>query len=102
ERLVLRGHSNEVVSVLFSPQGRTLATGSSDSSVRLWDPVTGAARSVLMAHSNGVTAVAFAPDGKHLLTAGHDKTVKVWPGVAGPLRTFHGHTGPVRVVRFSP
>jgi WD40 repeat protein len=64
--------------VTFSPDGQTLASGSWDDSVRLWDVGTRKQRSSTIAHIHRVTCVAFSPDGKLLATGGHDATIKLW------------------------
>jgi WD40 repeat protein len=69
--------------VAFSPDGKTLASGSggwqNPGEVRLWDAATGQERAVLQGHTGNVTSVAFSPDGKTLaLGGGLDKTVRLW------------------------
>lgn len=78
EMACLRGHTSDVKSVAFSPDGRLLASGSSDS-IRLWDPSSGVQVGPgLSGHADGARSVAFSPDGGRLVSAGNDQTVLVW------------------------
>jgi WD40 repeat protein len=74
----LEGHSDSVYSVAFSPDGRLLASGSRDNTVRLWDLGTGATMQTLKGHSGWVYAVAFSPDGRFLASGLDDWTVRLW------------------------
>ena len=71
----LKGHSDIVWSVAFSPDGKTLAAGSGDKTVKLWN-LEGKELQTLKGHSDIVYSVAFSPDGKTIATGSGDKTVK--------------------------
>ncbi|WP_133150699.1 hypothetical protein, partial [Frankia canadensis] len=64
--------------VAFSPDGHTLATSSTDSTIRLWDTTSGQNRTTLTGHTRGVLAVAFSPDGHTLATSSDDSTIRLW------------------------
>lgn len=99
-----RGHKDRVWGVAFSPDGKYLATGSSDRTARLWDLATGQTIRVFSGHPGPVEQVAFSPDGKFLLTAGEeDGTARLWDVASGEtVQVFSGHTGGVAYIAFSP
>jgi WD40 repeat protein/serine/threonine protein kinase len=106
-RKTLRAGPGGVLFLAYSPDGKTLASGSGDGAgisvgtVRLWHAVTG--ERTLPCSSSTIWAVAFSPDGKTLAAADRDKVVRLWDVDTGQERaTFTGHTDAVRCVAFSP
>ena len=74
----LAGHSWAVTSVAFSPDGKTLLSGSGDHTLRLWNVRDGRCLAIFEGHSLGVNSVAFSPDGKRIASASTDGSVRVW------------------------
>ncbi|KAJ7751519.1 WD40-repeat-containing domain protein, partial [Mycena maculata] len=100
---ILFGHSDGVQSVVFSPDGMHIASGSWDNTVKLWDAASGSHLQTFKGHSDGVNSVAFSPNGVLIASGCRDTTVRLWDVASGShLQTFKGHSDTVRSVAFSP
>jgi WD40 repeat protein/serine/threonine protein kinase len=87
----LTGHSANVVSIAFSPEGRRLATASYDRTMKLWDVETGHNVFTLLGHTAGLVCLAFSPDGNQIVTGSFDATARVWNGapIASSVTAAH-------------
>lgn len=97
-----QGHFAAVNGLALSPDGRTLASGSWDRTIRLWNPATGEERRQLNGHTDTVFRLAFSSDGRILASAGFDGSIRLWDPAAGKeLHCLRGHKGYVFTVAFS-
>ena len=99
----LAGHTDTVYSVAFSPDSKTLTSGSADNTIILWDATTGQYKQTLIGHKRAVYSIAFTPDGQTLASGSWDRTIKLWDTTTWKYRhTLVGHEKVVYCVGFSP
>jgi WD40 repeat protein/tetratricopeptide (TPR) repeat protein len=104
-QLILRdGHERlqfQATSVVFSPDGKRIATSGRDGTARIWD-LEGKELAKLQGHQGSVLSVVFSPDGKRIATRGSDGTARTWDLEGKELAKLQGHQGSVLSVIFSP
>ena len=100
---ILQGHTKQVRSVSFSPDGRWLASGSVDNNIRIWDALSGIEKHKLKSHNGAVWAVSFSPDNLIVASGSSDKTIRLWDAETGKEELqLRGHRNWVHSLCFSP
>jgi len=103
ELTTLTGHKASGYSVRYSPDGKTLASGSNDGTVKLWNLETGEAITALTGHRGRVYSVSYNPDGHTLASSSDDRTIKVWNlKTEEEILSLTGHQGVVKSLSYSP
>jgi WD40 repeat protein len=102
-RVVLRGHGGPVNCVAFSPDGSTLASGSDDKTLILWDVANQQLKVKLQEHTDRVTSLAFSPDGETLATGSDDRSIIIWDLSRNrPHTRLRNDASKVTAVAFAP
>jgi len=101
--IALRGNTDQLRSVAFSPDGKRVVCGSNDSTAKVWDVASGNRLLTLRGHTFTVIDAVFSPDGKFIATASGDQTVRIWDSTTGAaVRILRGHRHWVKSARYSP
>jgi len=102
-RYTLSGHSSLLGCMAWSPNGRMLASGSLDKSIKIWNVQTGQELQTLVGHSESVYSVAWAPDEQMLASGSDDRSIKIWNVQTGQeFQTLRGHSSHVNSIAWSP
>jgi small GTP-binding protein len=103
EPMVLKGHTDIVWGVAVTPDGKTVVSGSGDTTLKVWDLETGKCRATFEGHTDVVWSVVVTPDGKTVISGSGDKTLKVWDLETGKCRaTFRDHARDVYGLAVTP
>ena len=103
--LQLKGHTDTIACSTFSPDGKHIASGAEDRTIRIWDAQTGSpVLEPLKMHTKTILCIAYSPDGSQIASGDQAFIIMLWDATSGQVvaRPFKGHTGPVFSVSFSP
>jgi len=100
----MSGHAEAVLSVAFSPDGQRLASGSGDTTVRIWDIFTQTPEFTCKSHTNWVLCIAWSPDGKRLASGSSDNKIQLWDPATGQAigAPLAGHRNVITSLSWEP
>ena len=99
----LKGHTDGVFSISFTPDGKHFVSCSGDTTLKLWQMSNYECIRTFAGHQNLVKSAVFSPDARVIASGGSDQSVKIWDAQTGEcLHTLEGHTSAIRTVNFSP
>ena len=102
KRTILSGHTDEVLSVAFSSDGRLLVSGSGDKTIKLWDMQTGGATNTLSGHTEVIRSVSISVDCATIASGSFDQTVRLWDTCTGECHHIIKQQSRVHSMKFSP
>ncbi|KAK3811353.1 MAG: hypothetical protein JOS17DRAFT_495435 [Linnemannia elongata] len=102
-RIILVGHETVVNSISYSPDGTLIATGSMDTTIRIWSTESGYTLHILSSHTEGVNGVSFSRSGHQLASCSNDNTIRTWDAQTGEsLLELVASGEPILSVAYSP
>ena len=87
---------------MFAPDGKWLASGGADNSIKIWDTSTGRELRALSGHTGSVWSAVFSPDGRRVASGGADKTVRVWDLGTKERASMAENAEPLRGLAITP
>jgi WD40 repeat protein len=100
--LILKGHTNSVQALVYTPDGQTLVSAGDDCTIRLWDLQTGRTRQVLSEHEQPVVTLAVRPNGLQLASGGFDKDLRLWNLISGAVEVIFTFEFGITAIAYSP
>lgn len=99
----IEGHTKNVLSAVYSADGKYIVSASADSTIRIWEATTGFEIKRLIGHSGSVYSAVFSPDGNRVASASEDRTVRIWDVQSEiNIGVLEGHKREVISVAYSP
>ena len=97
------GHTDSVNTLAFSPDGKTIASGSKDQTIRIWSVKSGKTINTLAGHLGSVNTLVFSPNGKIIASGSEDNTIRLWDAQSGEvINTLIGHSDTIKSLAYSP